>query len=227
MKSITSLRPAARLLADELLGRAIEVARRAAGGIRGTGHRADHDTGVLAVHGRGITTDQAGGRCLRRYQWRRRKRNELPRREWCRQWIGRRHALCKSYAIRRQNRRAGGKREQNRDLQDVPHRSLRQYANTACRYSDRRAIAIHCTGMPASRITLAHLPISEPIHCAKCAGVPATIRTHYQHSLSAPVASPDAIACDRGNDAACRPDAPWPCPAPWQSASSATTARFT
>jgi len=53
------LRPGARLFAHELLGRAIEGARRTASGIQGACGRSDNNTGVLAVHDLGIASDQA------------------------------------------------------------------------------------------------------------------------------------------------------------------------
>src|ERR1700721_4343127 len=62
-------RPGARLFADELLGRAIESARRTASGIQGARGRSDNNTGVLAVHNLGIESDQASRGRLRRYQW--------------------------------------------------------------------------------------------------------------------------------------------------------------
>src|SRR3984893_6869480 len=63
------LRPAARLFAHELLGRAIKGARRTASGIQGARGRSDNNTGVLAVHNLGIASDQASRGRLRRYQW--------------------------------------------------------------------------------------------------------------------------------------------------------------
>jgi len=73
---ILRLRPIAHLLADKLLAGATEVACCSRTRI-GRCARADHNTGILAVHGLRIATDETGGGSLRRKQWRRRQRGRL------------------------------------------------------------------------------------------------------------------------------------------------------
>ena len=71
------LRSGARLLSNELLGRAVQIARRIAGGVHGTSRRAHDHAGVLAVHDLRVTSDQARRGCLRRYQGSRSQRDWL------------------------------------------------------------------------------------------------------------------------------------------------------
>jgi hypothetical protein len=76
-KGPNELRSGARLLANELLGRAVQIARRIAGGVHGTSRRAHDHAGVLTVHDLRVTSDQARRGCLRRYQGSRSQRDWL------------------------------------------------------------------------------------------------------------------------------------------------------
>jgi hypothetical protein len=75
------LRSVARLLANQLLGRAVQIAGRVAGRVHDAGRRAGDHTGVLTIHHLRIAAHQACGRRLRRDQgsWSNRNGRDLLR----------------------------------------------------------------------------------------------------------------------------------------------------